>query len=196
MEEASLALPQMDTSLIGPPLEMIFDTVASGVSPTQRALLVQEYRARYRVHTYKGSRVFRGIPPLLQRLGQQGVRLFVATNKPLDVTTGLLARKKLLPFFTGVICRDSLPGKQLSKREMLEMLLERHRIAPTDAVMIGDSTLDMAGGRAAGMTTLAALYGYGNSADLLSTGPDLMVEDEDWTRVRSWPCGLPVEVGA
>ena len=117
------------------------------------------------------------------RLSGRGCRLFVATNKPEDVTRRLLDARGLLPFLAGFACSDSLPGRRLSKAGMLALLMERHGVEPGTAIMVGDSALDMRGGQEAGMATAAALYGYGRRGALLETGPDFVIEDAAWTRV-------------
>ena len=188
LEEASLPVPAMDTTLIGPPLEDIMATVAPQCSVTQQHELVLAYRKRYRIHDYAGTRVFLGIPALLQRLRAQGVLLFVATNKPNYVTRRLLERKCLLPLITDIVCRDSDPA-QLSKCAMIQKLLGQYGIPASRAVMVGDSRLDMEGGHQAGVTTIAALYGYGGREALLGTNPALVVEDESWHVVKTWPAG-------
>lgn len=109
--------------------------------------------------------------------------MFVATNKPEDVTRRLLDVRGLLPFLAGFACSDSLPGRRLSKAGMLALLMERHGVEPGTAIMVGDSALDMRGGQEAGMATAAALYGYGRRGALLETGPDFVIEDAAWTRV-------------
>ena len=123
------------------------------------------------------------IGPLFERLSGRGCRLFVATNKPEDVTRRLLDVRGLLPFLAGFACSDSLPVRRLSKAGMLALLMERHGVEPGTAIMVGDSALDMRGGQEAGMATAAALYGYGRRGALLETGPDFVIEDAAWTRV-------------
>ena len=66
---------------------------------------------------------------------------------------------------------------------MLALLMERHGVEPGTAIMVGDSALDMRGGQEAGMSTAAALYGYGRRGALLETGPDFVIEDAAWTRM-------------
>lgn len=99
------------------------------------------YRARYRACPFDESPAFPGIPPLFERLSGRGCRLFVATNKPEDVTRRLLDVRGLLPFLAGFACSDSLPGRRLSKAGMLALLMERHGVEPGTAIMVGDSAL-------------------------------------------------------
>src|SRR3990172_5058346 len=43
--------------------------------------------------------------------------------------------------------------------------------APSECVVVGDSPVDIAAGRAAGAWTVAVMYGYGNSAELRASAP-------------------------
>ena len=167
----------------GPLLEDIIRGICPDLAPADLERIVRIYRARYRACPFDESPAFPGIPPLFERLSGRGCRLFVATNKPEDVTRRLLDVRGLLPFLAGFACSDSLPGRRLSKAGMLALLMERHGVELGTAIMVGDSALDMRGGQEAGMATAAALYGYGRRGALLETGPDFVIEDAAWTRV-------------
>ena len=56
------------------------------------------------------------------------------------------------------------------------LALERMGAAPEDAVYIGDSTSDLAAGRAAGTRTAAALWGPLTRAELAPHAPDVWLE--------------------
>lgn len=183
LREEELAVPELDKGRIGPLLEDIIRGICPDLAPADLERIVRIYRARYRACPFDESPAFPGIPPLFERLSGRGCRLFVATNKPEDVTRRLLDVRGLLPFLAGFACSDSLPGRRLSKAGMLALLMERHGVEPWTAIMVGDSALDMRGGQEAGMATAAALYGYGRRGALLETGPDFVIEDAAWTRV-------------
>jgi len=184
----------LDRGLIGPPLEEIIAMALPGLSQTEQDAIRLEYRARYREHHYGNSRVFTGIIPLLHRLQAAGIPAFVATNKPEAVSRRFLDIKGIAGLFRDVVSRDSLPGKALSKAEMLLMLTDRHGLETPNCLMVGDSVLDMRGGRKAGMKTAAALYGYTRREAMLAEEPDIIVEDEGWSEVRLWPSGEQTEV--
>ena len=161
LREEGLAVPKLDKGRIGPLLEDIIRGICPDLAPADLERIVRIYRARYRACPFDESPAFPGIPLLFERLSGRGCRLFVATNKPEDVTRRLLDARGLLPYLTGFACSDSVPGRRLSKAGMLALLMERHGVEPGTAIMVGDSALDMRGGQEAGMATAAALYGYG-----------------------------------
>ena len=48
---------------------------------------------------------------------------------------------------------------------------------PDEVLMVGDSTADMAAGRAAGVKTCAVRYGYGNQQQMALLEPDYWADD-------------------
>ncbi len=187
LREEGVQCSPVERKHIGPPLEDIIRTLCPNFSSEQVTRIVQIYRPRYRQCSFARSPLYPGILPLFTQLKAQGARLYVATNKPVDVTTRLLGLRGLLPFLTDIVCSNSRPGRRLSKAEMLALLMERHGIVPEQGIMVGDSILDMQGAQTVGMATLAVLYGYGAHEALLATQPDFIVEDPDWTSIRRTP---------
>ncbi len=128
LREEGLAVPELDKGRIGPLLEDIIRGICPDLAPADLERIVRIYRARYRACPFDESPAFPGIPPLFERLSGRGCRLFVATNKPEDVTRRLLDVRGLLPFLAGFACSDSLPGRRLSKAGMLALIMERHGV--------------------------------------------------------------------
>lgn len=54
---------------------------------------------------------------------------------------------------------------------------EKMNIAPENCLMIGDTTVDIRSGKAAGAQTVGVLSGFGDRKELLRAGADLIVED-------------------
>lgn len=174
--------PPLSRGLIGPPLEDMVRGICPGLGEEERRRLVLVYRRRYRECDYALSAVFPGLVPLLERLRAAGGRLYVATNKPEAVSRRLLGIKGL--GFDDIVSADSVPGKRLSKEDMLRLLMERHGFGPERGVMTGDSALDVEGARKAGLLGVAALYGYGRAEALLGAEPDFIVDDAGWRTLR------------
>ncbi|NMC86206.1 MAG: HAD family hydrolase [Anaerolineaceae bacterium] len=54
---------------------------------------------------------------------------------------------------------------------------ERMGIAPANCVMVGDTTVDVVAGRAAGAQTIGVLCGFGTEKELRRAGADLIVQN-------------------
>lgn len=187
LDDAGITPQPLTTSLIGPPLEDIFRTVCPQLSSDEIHPLVTTYRQLYRTSMYPASNIFAGIIPLLTDICAHGGRAYVATNKPVFVTRRMFAIKGLLPYFTDIICSDSVEGQRISKTRMIQLLLERHQLYHEEVLMVGDTVLDMRGAKEAGIASLAALYGYGDNEKLLASRPDFVAEDAAWSQLYTWP---------
>lgn len=97
----------------------------------------------------------------IKALKASGKELYVATNKRRRPTVMLLEKFGLLGLFTEVYTSDCLPGRTLRKPEYLAHALETRGIDPADAVMVGDTAIDVRGGRANGMGVKTVDWGYG-----------------------------------
>ena len=178
-------LPDVDISPydIGPPLDQIYQRLIPGLPDETAQALVLTFRDLYNNLEHPVTRLYPGILPVLERLRQRGAPCFVATNKSKLSSQLLLERLGVATFFTDVMCADSrfeTLGRKLNKAEMITEILRRNALAPCDVVMIGDGIYDIEGGKAAGVHTMAVLYGYGRPEIMLSTGADAFVREADW----------------
>ena len=65
------------------------------------------------------------------------------------------------------------------KTQVLQNAMQRLGGRPEHAVMVGDRSYDVIGGRAAGLDTAGVLYGYGNEAELAGAGCDYLLDTVD-----------------
>lgn len=73
--------------------------------------------------------------------------------------------------------------------EGILLALSRLGAAAADAVMVGDSPVDVAAGRAAATATIGLTHGLHTAGEMKQAGPDAMVDDLDQVRtalVRLW----------
>ena len=105
------------------------------------------------------TELFPGIEDLLTRLEQSGLVWGVVTNKPAALTEPLLDALSLLDRCASVVSGDTLPERKPHPGPLLHALAEAGVDAPA-AMYIGDAARDIEAGKAAGLTTVAASYGY------------------------------------
>lgn len=114
---------------------------------------------------------FPEVADCLQAWQAAGHPLAVVTNKPERFVHKMLDHLGLARWFDAVVCGDTLPVHKPDPAPVLEALrLLGHN--GEGAVMVGDSPNDLHAGRAAGLRTVAALYGYGQETELRSIGAD------------------------
>ena len=100
-----------------------------------------------------------------------GHPLAVVSNKPARFVHRILDHLGMDRWFDAVVCGDTTPERKPHPAPILWAL----RLLDHDgdgAVMVGDSPNDLRAGHAAGLRTVAALYGYGIEAELRSIGAD------------------------
>jgi phosphoglycolate phosphatase len=158
---------------VGPPLRSSF---ARLLGTTDAALLeraVALYRERYAAHGWRENSVYPGIGEALATLHARGTRLFLCTVKPEVYARRILAHFGLAARFRRVYGPD-LAGHLDDKTQLIATLIERERVDPAAAVMIGDRAGDVAAAKAHGMPAVGVLWGYGTRGEL--AGADLLVD--------------------
>ena len=105
------------------------------------------------------SKLYEGMEELLQKLEEQKVPWGIVTNKQKRFTNPLTERMGLLQRAHCVVSGDTTPFA----KPHAEPILHAARIAkvnPQQSIYIGDDIRDIVSGKAAGMQTAAAIYGY------------------------------------
>ena len=134
-----------------------------------------EFLDFYAGHICRDTRLFDGVPELLDALERRGLRWGVVTNKPSRFTLPLLGLLGIERRAACVISGDTTPYPKPNPAPLLaaSMLLS---LAPEACLYVGDDRRDVEAGRAAGMGCLVAAYGYlGNGGDPAGWGADSLI---------------------
>ncbi len=102
---------------------------------------------------------FPGVAEALRALRDAGIPLAVCTNKPARISADILASLGLAGYFARVIGGDSLPFRKPDPR-VLGGLLEAFAATPESALLVGDSEVDAATARSAGVPFVLMKHGY------------------------------------
>ncbi|TVQ88608.1 MAG: HAD family hydrolase [Chromatiaceae bacterium] len=121
--------------------------------------LREAYLACYAADLCRDTLLFPGIAELIAGLATRGRSWGIVTNKPAWLTDPLLAAMDLPAPPACVVSGDTLARAKPHPDPLLHACQLLH-LAPSDCWYIGDDQRDILAGRAAGMATLAALYGY------------------------------------
>ena len=105
---------------------------------------------------------FPGGVECLKRLRHKGYELAVCTNKPFTATQKILGSLDLANSLSAVIGGDTLPNIKKPDPRHLLAALDIMKIAPKNAIMIGDHANDVTAARAAGMPVIVCRFGYTN----------------------------------
>ncbi len=113
----------------------------------------------YRQDLGRATQPYPGIEDLIATLAEARIAWGISTNKPSWLTEPLLERLALEPMPASVVCPDHV-SRPKPDPEPLLLNCEQLGCAPQEVVYIGDHLRDIEAGRAAGMYTIAAAYGY------------------------------------
>ena len=135
--------------------------VAFGVTPADGGFTVlrNEFFDRYEQRMTMLTQPFDGAEALLQALARHGVLWGVVTNKSSRFVTPLLATMPMFTTASALVCGDTTPHTKPHPAPLHEAM-RQIGVRPEQCVYVGDDERDMVAGRAAGMATVAARYGY------------------------------------
>ena len=135
--------------------------MGAGESPDEGA--IERYYNRF-VEYYMAapaarSAPFPGAAEVLQNLSAAGVALGVCTNKPHGATLRVLDALALLPYFAAVLGGDALDVRKPDAGH-LRAVLAAMGAGADSAAMVGDSEIDVAAARNAGVPVIVVDFGY------------------------------------
>ncbi len=157
---------------------MIVEALVASKAPSDEAetdRLLALFLGYYEANIARESRPFPGIVTALDQLRDFGARLAICTNKRETLTLSLLAELDLTRRFDAIVGRDTLA---YSKPHPLHLVgaIERAGGSTRRAVMVGDSNVDIATARAAGVPVVAVTFGY-SETPIAELHPDVVLDD-------------------
>ena len=135
-----------------------------GVEGDAQEALRLEYLERYEADLSANSALFAGIDILLERLEDARIPWGVVTNKPGYLTEPLLEALALADRSACTVSGDTLSVRKPDPGPLLHAC-EQAGVRPEHSMYVGDASRDIEAGLAAGMSTIAAAYGYVVSGD-------------------------------
>jgi phosphoglycolate phosphatase len=117
----------------------------------------------YREHLLDHAVVYDGLRAVLDRLAGEGAVFSVLTNKPADMSAKILAGLDLEGLCPRLIGGDTLPVRKPDPTGLRQLIAAAAVAAPA-TLMVGDSAIDVATGRNAGVATCAVFWGFNGAA--------------------------------
>jgi phosphoglycolate phosphatase len=141
-------------------------TAGLGVAPSETVLdaALAAFHRCYRANLFSASRLYPGVPETLLDLRRRGIVLGCITNKPQAYTDPLLEQAGIAGLLDFAFSGDTFDTKKPHAKPLLRAAAE-YRIAPADAVMVGDSKNDRDAAGSAGFGFVFAAYGYASPDD-------------------------------
>jgi phosphoglycolate phosphatase len=122
------------------------------------------------------STLYPQVRETLAALRARGVALALVTNKEARFAQRLLAAHGLDAAFDRVIGGDTLPTKKPDPAGV-QACLAQFGVNVERALFVGDSAIDVATARAAGVQVWAVPYGYNQGHPIAASAPDRLIDD-------------------
>jgi phosphoglycolate phosphatase len=139
-----------------------------------------EVMARF-IHHYEATAGTTSVPfpfvlETLRKARDYGLKQAVVTNKETRFTNRILEKHGLTNLLDMVVCGDTLSVKKPNPA-VIQHCLDTLGVAQGEALFVGDSSIDMATAKAAGVLCWAVPYGYNLGRPIEETMPDRIVPD-------------------
>jgi HAD superfamily hydrolase (TIGR01662 family) len=129
----------------------------------------------YSRHCLDKTAPYAGIPEVLEQLRSAGVHIAVASNKTQPFV------EKIVKHYFGENGFDQILGSSDSRPkkpspEIISVILENAGMTPEQAVMIGDSNVDIRTAKNAGVHSIGCTWGFRGRDELAEAGADDLAE--------------------
>ena len=154
--------------------KLVERAVPEGTDEQQTEAVLTTFRSYYLAHSLDRTRPYEGIPELLTGLKQRGCRLAVVSNKFCAATEELC--RHFFPDTIGVAIGENETAG-IRKKPAPDTVLAALRQLGTGAegaVYVGDSDVDIATARHAGLPCISVLWGFRDRDFLLAHGATML----------------------
>ncbi len=151
--------------------------VAFGITPDAPEFesLREEFFVKYEARMLRNTQVFDGVAELVEAIRARGLRWGVVTNKSVRFTGPLTRSIPLFDTARAIVSGDTTPYSKPHPEPLFEAARQLG-VPPGACVYVGDDERDIMAGRAAGMRTVAATYGYmGEQAEVARWDADAAI---------------------
>src|SRR6202142_2061048 len=138
---------------------------------------LEHFLGYYRVHKLDHTHLYDGIKDMLTTLrNANGIprKMAVLSNKPVNPSRAIVEALGLAEFFIRVYGGNSFETKKPDPLGVRTLLRETGT-TPDQAMIVGDSSIDVLTGRNAGISTCGVTYGFAPHT-LCEAPPDVVVE--------------------
>ncbi len=176
---AGLGLPPVEeraaAACVGWGVRRLIEGVVHGVDAATVEVLVTRFRAYYGDHLVVKTRPYPGIPELLDDLVARGLPLAILSNKPDAMTRRIAADVFGRWHFASVTgMRDDMPRKPDPAGALLAASAMGR--SPGRIALVGDTDIDVATARAAGMVPIAVSWGFRPYEEVAHAGAAAIID--------------------
>jgi len=137
-------------------------------------ILMPRFSAFYAARSGQRSRLYPDVLDTLRALRAAQVRSAVVTNKEQRFASQVLMAHGIRHYFDMVIAGDTLEAKKPDPLPV-RYCLDAFKVRTDRALFVGDSEIDVATARAAGVPIWAVPYGYNHGKPIALAAPDRVI---------------------
>lgn len=115
-----------------------------------------------------------GMPETIKELKKHGLKLAVCSNKPHPAAVKVI--EQMFPGDFELVLGQSSRIQRKPAPDGPLYIAEEFGVAPNECMYVGDTATDMQTGRAAGMYTVGALWGFRDREELENNGAEQIAE--------------------
>lgn len=139
--------------------QLIASALGEGASRADCDSALKFFLAYYDEHKMDSTRAYPGVAEALAQFA--ALPMAILTNKPVRISERILRELRLEHYFRAIYGGNSFETKKPDPLGA-NTILREFKIEPVEAILIGDSEVDMQTARNAGMFAAAVNYGFGS----------------------------------
>lgn len=161
---------------IGPPIHYSFVTFY-GVKEEDVPKYIEKYRERYRKIGIYECCLYDGMLDTLKTLKENGIKIGIASSKPISLIYDVMNYLKITGFFDAVVGTQFDDSNHSGKKDLvLQAITELGAADKSRVLMVGDRYFDIDGANGAGVDSCGVLFGYGNEQEFQEHGATYIVD--------------------
>ncbi len=138
--------------------QLVGRALGNNATETERERALKFFLAHYEEHKLDSTCAYPGVLEALEQL--TALPMAILTNKPVRVSKRILEALGLAKYFRAVYGGNSFETKKPDPHGA-QTVLREFRVASAEAILIGDSEVDVLTARNAGTLAAAVNYGFG-----------------------------------
>jgi phosphoglycolate phosphatase len=158
---------------VGKGVERLMAQSIEGTGYSDLSQACQLFRKHYSENLMNHTRFYPAGREILHHFRDK--RQAICSNKPEDFVRRILVSLKSLEAFDAILGGDSLTTRKPDPEGLLH-LLDRFQCSPEQAILVGDSPVDIETGKRAGVYTCVVTFGFGDATEIAAAEPDCSID--------------------
>jgi phosphoglycolate phosphatase len=138
--------------------QLVGQALGHSATEPERVRALKFFLAYYEGHKMDSTSAYPGVKEALEELA--GFPMAILTNKPVGISVRILEELGLAKYFRSVYGGNSFETKKPDPLGA-QTILREFGVSPAEAILIGDSEVDVETARNAGILAAAVNYGFG-----------------------------------